>query len=315
MSQKGYIEEIKPRYYEGYTFKGWYKDDLFNEPFNISQDIIEKDIILYAKWDKHQDDFKVLTIGNSFSEDAFQYLAEVLEYQQTPSFTIGHLMIGGSSLETHYNNALDDQKVYAYIKNENGKKTVESNQGLAEKIKETDWNVIIIQQVSGLSGKKTSYDPYLRVLVEYIKQQKTNPYAEVIWHMTWAYQADSTYAQFDLYQRDQMKMYQDIVDTVKSQIIPMESIAAFIPVGTAIQNMRTSFVGDTLTRDGYHLSRVTGRLIASLCWYIKITGQTLTIQQIPDLVDEETKLAIAEAINHAMKEPMNIVESSYKTQS
>ncbi len=36
--------------------------------------------------------------------------------------------------------------------------------------------------------------------------------------------------------------------------------------GTAIQNLRTSYMGDTLTRDGYHLEVNTGRYTVSMTW-------------------------------------------------
>lgn len=37
-----------------------------------------------------------------------------------------------------------------------------------------------------------------------------------------------------------------------------------IPTGTAIQNARTSFVGDHMNRDGYHLDLKIGRYTAAL---------------------------------------------------
>ncbi|MEY9974480.1 putative repeat protein (TIGR02543 family) [Lysinibacillus sp. RC46] len=37
---------------EGYTFTGWYKDKGLAEAWNIDQDVVEKDITLYAKWSK-----------------------------------------------------------------------------------------------------------------------------------------------------------------------------------------------------------------------------------------------------------------------
>ncbi|MDM5246638.1 InlB B-repeat-containing protein [Lysinibacillus sp. G4S2] len=37
---------------EGYTFAGWYKDKGLTEAWNFDQDVVEKDITLYAKWSK-----------------------------------------------------------------------------------------------------------------------------------------------------------------------------------------------------------------------------------------------------------------------
>lgn len=35
-----------------YTFKGWYKDDTYTTEWDFSEDVIEEDTTLYAKWDK-----------------------------------------------------------------------------------------------------------------------------------------------------------------------------------------------------------------------------------------------------------------------
>lgn len=58
-------------------------------------------------------------------------------------------------------------------------------------------------------------------------------------------------------------MYHSIVKAV-DKASKLTKIKMIIPTGTAIQNARTSFVGDHMNRDGYHLDlkigRYTGRL-------------------------------------------------------
>ncbi|MFF2177242.1 InlB B-repeat-containing protein [Lysinibacillus sp. NPDC058147] len=41
-----------PPHKERYTFAGWYKDKGFTEAWNFNQDVVTKDITLYAKWSK-----------------------------------------------------------------------------------------------------------------------------------------------------------------------------------------------------------------------------------------------------------------------
>ncbi|KOP79308.1 hypothetical protein AMS59_09810 [Lysinibacillus sp. FJAT-14745] len=45
------IEPTNPKK-EGYTFEGWYKDKGLTEAWNFNQDVVTKDITLYAKWSK-----------------------------------------------------------------------------------------------------------------------------------------------------------------------------------------------------------------------------------------------------------------------
>ena len=45
-----------------------------------------------------------------------------------------------------------------------------------------------------------------------------------------------------------------------------------MPSGTAIQNARTTWLGDNMNRDGYHLDLKMGRYTAACAWFETITG-------------------------------------------
>lgn len=57
-------------------------------------------------------------------------------------------------------------------------------------------------------------------------------------------------------------MYHAIVDAVK-KAGKAYKIKMIIPTGTAIQNARTSFIGDHMNRDGHHLDVKVGRYTAA----------------------------------------------------
>jgi len=72
-----------------------------------------------------------------------------------------------------------------------------------------------------------------------------------------------------------MKMYEAIVETAKITLENNPELQGIIPCGTAIQNARTTPLGEidrNLTRDGYHLSLTAGRYIASCTWYGELFG-------------------------------------------
>lgn len=50
-------------------------------------------------------------------------------------------------------------------------------------------------------------------------------------------------------------------------------IKVVVPSGTAVQNARTSFVGDRLNCDGYHLDLTLGRYTAACTWYERLFGE------------------------------------------
>lgn len=217
-----------------------------------------------------RDTVKVLAIGNSFSEDAVEEHLSSLAQAEGLTVVIGNMYIGGCSLERHVNNLRGNIPEYRYRKFDPQGNMKEINGYSLEKVlAEEDWDYISVQQASPFSGKPESYSAWLPELVAYVRSMV--PGAEVMFHQTWAYAPDSTHGAFVNYDKDQMKMYQAIVTTV-AQETPKVGISLVIPSGTAIQNARTSFLGDDLTRDGYHLSRPHGRYIAACTWLEAVLG-------------------------------------------
>ena len=134
--------------------------------------------------------------------------------------------------------------------------------------------------------------------------------------MTWAYESDSTHSGFPNYESDQMKMYNAIVNAAKSEILTNEAFTGVIPSGTAIQNLRTSYLGDHLTRDGYHLSYDVGRYTAALTWAKLLTGQSIDAvdyvpKEYPNVANHLP--AIKEAVNNAVAKPFEITPATIAT--
>ena len=102
--------------------------------------------------------------------------------------------------------------------------------------------------------------------------------------MTWAYQADSTSTNFAHYNYDQATMYNAILDCVQNVVLQNPDIKGVIPSGTAVQNLRTGHLGDTVTDDGRHLSKGIGRYTAGLTYLAAITGYDVTyITAVPNV--------------------------------
>lgn len=256
---------------------------------------------------------KVLAIGNSFSTDTTHYLAMVAKAEGFKEVRLGNLYISGCKVETHALNAKDDQPAYKFYTNFDGSWSSTEGVSLSYALKLEDWDIITMQQGSSQSGKPDTYEPHLTELIQYVNENKTNPYAKLAWNMTWAYQSDFTKDMFQNYDRDQMKMYNAICDAVKTKVQPHSEFAYMIPTGTAIQNVRTSYFGDTLTRDGYHLSDL-GRIIASYTWLATFLGEPLTeinttMVGTSLVLTDSDKQVIMEAVNAALEQPLAITQS------
>ena len=213
---------------------------------------------------------KILAIGNSFSVDAMQnHLFDVLEKAGYTDITLGNLYIGGCSLDMHYDNLKSNKAAYTFYLNTDGQWSQQANATAGTAFGKARWDVVTIQQVSSFSGLPKQYGN-LQGALELIKQKE--PQAKIYWHMTWAYQQDSRHEAFPYYNKDQMTMYKAIVSTVQEKVVTNSLIDGIIPSGTAIQNLRTSELGDTLTSDGHHLDDTYGDYTAALTWFCAITG-------------------------------------------
>ena len=258
---------------------------------------------------KEDGKLKILTIGNSFSDDSMEYVYQIAQSAGVKRIKLGNLYIGGCTLDTHAANAKGDKGAYEYRTNNRGSWSTKNNYKMSDAIKSENWDYISLQQASGSSGVDRSYSQ-LPYLIDYVKE--LCPDAKIVWNMTWAYQQDSTHGEFSKYQSDQMKMYNAILAAVEKKVSPRAAIYAVIPTGTAIQNARTSFVGDHLTRDGYHLTYDFGRYVAGLTFVHKLTGLSIDgVEFMPDGVDGQLQKIAIESATHAVKAPTEVTKSAY----
>lgn len=255
---------------------------------------------------------KILAIGNSFSVDAMEYLYGILKDVGYEDITLGNLYIGGCTLETHANNFTNNSASYTYYTNTTGTWTNKTSFRPLDALDSNDWDIITMQQGSPKSGIPSSYDPYLLSLIHSVMSRCED--AELVWHMTWAYQANSTHSGFASYNKDQMTMYNAILDAVKTKVMSTGLFSKVIPNGTAVQNMRTSFVGDNLTRDGYHMSYDKGRYLTALTFAKALTDCDLDVVTYTPSAHSYTEneiLAMKEAATNACKSPYEVTVSSY----
>ncbi len=253
---------------------------------------------------------RILAIGNSFSDDATEHLWMCLKKAGVKRVIIGNLHIGGCSLDTHLENMKSEEKAYQYRKNTTGSwSTIQ--QSLPYALQDEQWDYITMQQSSGVSGFSSSYGS-LDELISLVKG-KIPQNCKLYWHMTWAYQSDATLAAFDNYNKNQLKMYNAITDTVQSTILPNKNFSGVIAAGTALQNLRTSYIGDKVTRDGLHLDLGIGRYTVSLTWIAEILGVDVidSISWCPSSMSKDDLPAVREAVKNAVNTPFTVTNSTY----
>ena len=128
---------------------------------------------------------------------------------------------------------------------------------------------------------------------------------------------DSFQANYEeYYNADQMTMYEAITDSLVSAVVPIGGFSVYIPTGTAIQNLRSSYIGDNLNRDGVHLSWSLGRYTAAMTWAAALGIDVNQITYRPSGSNAVSLLdvaAVRASVTDAIQTPLAMTASSCTT--
>ena len=252
------------------------------------------------------DVIKILAIGNSFSEDAIENYLHDLASNTNKKIVIGNLYIGGAPLSLHVKNVNENLNGYQYRKTDlDGTKKNTIDVSILQALKDENWDFISFQQASPLSGIYQTVEKDLPELLHYVRQHVSSK-TKFVYHQTWAYQQDSKHEGFINYNNLQQVMYQAIAN-VSRKISKWKDFDNIIPSGTAIQNARTSSMGDHFTRDGYHLQLDYGRFTAACTWYEKIFSEDVRKNSYkPEGVTILQATIAKKAAHKAIKKPYKV---------
>ncbi len=229
---------------------------------------------------------KILSIGNSFSQDAQRYLHYIAR-ANNKDLSCANLYIGGCSLKRHYSNILDHSASYRfefngcdtgiYISTENA-------------LKSNSWDYITLQQASHESFCYDKYMPYLTDICNYVKMQC--PDSKILIHKTWAY-PDNKDGILNVGYKLTEEMFADI-DKAYKQACNAVKADGTIPSGNAMleayrHNKNIAY------RDHAHASLGFGRYMLGLVWFFTLYGHIENFRHIEifdePLSDNEKNLA------------------------
>lgn len=237
---------------------------------------------------------KILSIGNSFSQDAQRYLHRLALKEGVQMKTV-NLYIGGCSLRRHYLNMLDDNAAYDF--QFNGEST-----GLKVSIRQAlvsdNWDCITLQQASVDSAKPDTYTPYIEALAAYVR--KYCPKAKLLIHQTWAYETGSIKLANQAFATD-AEMFA-AVEAAYGKAAALIEADGIIPAGRAMLTAAQTGI-EQIHRDTYHASLGAGRYLLALCWFKYLTGRDITENDYSEfdvpVTEEERKIVIA-AVNRTL---------------
>ena len=237
---------------------------------------------------------KILSIGNSFSQDSQRYLHKLAKAEGVDLYTV-NLYFPGCTLSTHYNHFVNNLPNYELeINGESANRKI----AISEALKMQDWDVITLQQASHASINYQTYLPYILVLAENVRNQCLK--AKIYLHQTWAY-ADGSEKLNGLVGYDSAEAMFSDLSSAYEKIAKDICADGFIPSGSAMMSAVKLGLPKT-HRDGFHASLGAGRYLLALTWYKALTGNDISnngFDCFDEPVSQQEREIVIKAVNAA----------------
>ena len=274
-----------------------------------------------TKW-REDKTLKILAIGNSFSDNTMSQCYQIAQKMGIQNIKLGVLYIGACTVYRHWLNATQDAPAYEYRVNTDGTWKTTPDTKMRDAITSDHWDYIILSHGNDSSYKGGSLDAsgapsgigYQKLgdLIAYVRGFAGSD-TIFAWNMTWAYSGDDTTTDYIACGKDTSLLYSKLVEATQKYVLPYREISIILPTGTAIQNIRSSYLQESaMAGDGHHLNPY-GSYVAGLTLLKMLTG--LSIEHVgytdSQVLSKESLIAI-EAADHAVDTPYKMTVSSFQ---
>lgn len=288
---------------------------------------------------------KVLTLGHSLAVNTGHMLAMIAHAEGYEGLMVGTLYYSGCPLNKHVQFLTKDEPAYNLYLSSTDTPNVTPlvTEGVTMKYALTYdyWDIIVMQGgVFEVAKEETYTCGDIQTIQNYVNEHKLADWAIFAWHMPWAFPTDNDlrdtfgreengyYKNYEQYDHNRVNFYNAMTDCVEKHIMTDETFKFLIPSGTAIECAVSSYLTEKdIFRDYAHAGDL-GILISGYVWYCKLAGieqlDELKVDTVPKqflrtkpinqdwvLTDAE-KAIILEAVNNALKTPLELTESQYK---
>ena len=227
----------------------------------------------------------ILSIGNSFSQDAQTHLHD-LARRSGQNLVTANLFIGGCPIEKHFRNYIANNRDYDL--QFNGDMTG-FRVSIREALLSRSWDVITLQQASPYSGHPETYVPYIEFLAKEI--HALCPKAKFVFHETWAYEVGCERLEKAAHFSSADEMYLAVRDAY-TKAVELTNADGMIPAGDIMYRLSKSGIGP-VHRDTFHASLDVGRYALAMTWLRYLTGVDVTDNDFTDTALPLTEEQIA----------------------
>lgn len=203
---------------------------------------------------------RILFIGDNSTLSEITYLDLILEdagVEDRLISTLNHNHSAGATIDGQMKNIASQKTLYTLMNMQNGERKYVYSQSFSEGLSGGEWDFVIIGQAIKLGGQAESFSA-LSDYAAYIKENAKKDNVKLLWNMGWSLRGDSTAPEFSEYENDGAKMYAAIISAVSTFVEKCEDIDGIVPVGTAIENLKATPLGDTWTDASFSLGGESG---------------------------------------------------------
>ena len=301
-----------------------------------------------------RESLRILAVGNSYTQDSTMYLWNIANDLGAEDVVVGRMFHAGARLYEHWRAAqklegYEDFYLYTEQTSDDGEVGFDGV-SLEYGVKAQDWDIIVLQAwypdacygLNGgvVEGSQVEDEEWLNLLTNYFKQTATNENVELGFNMIWSQErqlSESNVNSNPVFNNannygNTVADWSSIVDQTSLHILNNENYQYLIPVGTAVENARTSYLagirGTTaqgnammggLQRDAVHLNDI-GKYIAAMTWVKTINPQlnldnldyvpTVKYQGTDDEIFDADIIEVAkESVNNAITDWDSITKS------
>lgn len=259
---------------------------------------------------------RILALGNSFTNDAFWLVGDILEDLGVDPNTYSIYIAShtAATLEYWCNVYKSDEMVDLCFC---GGKRMDVEHGSLRQLLEQPWDVVVLTQYSGQAMDYGTFNPWIRYLIDLIQQHCPNPNVTLAWQMAWSHGKTHSASYFNWM----------LISSAVQHMVWNDGINVVIPVGTAIQNARSTQLNSEsqLTCDGWHLNEGVGRYIAA-CTVVQslfapvydisvwndhsCLNIPLVTEQLypPEPVTDENRLLCQQCAIKAVEQPFSVMQ-------
>ena len=215
-----------------------------------------------------KDTLRILAIGNGWSADVCT--RDSYGYFEAAGQPV--IIAYATRLKADYQflseAAANRSAVFTYGKIVRGEQSVTEGVSLETALKDEKWDVVTLQTQSAQACRRESIDPWLGKLIKYVRKRAPKG-VRVLYFQTWPYAHQST-SHWMAFGHNNSEMY-PLISSVSKEFCEKYSIGV-VPIGTTIQNLRSSFSmqGD-VTKDD-HLNVTMGSYAAAATLFEAVTG-------------------------------------------